>query len=89
MRRLSAYEAGANAVVGLLVSALAVQLIFPLLGWPVTPAKSGGVAVFFFTLSFVRSYALRRLFSNLSETDGPSDKLPRPSLPLTTKSEAN
>lgn len=62
-RRLSACEATANAGIGLLVSAVAVQFVFPLFGWPVTPAKSLGVAVFFFVLSWVRSYTLRRLFA--------------------------
>ena len=58
----AATEAAANAVLGFVVSVLAVQLLFPLFGWPVTPAKSAGVAALFFTLSFLRAYLLRRLF---------------------------
>ena len=62
MSRLAAYEAGANAVAGLVISAVAVHALFPLLGWPVTAAKSLGVAVVFFCLSFARSYVIRLVF---------------------------
>ena len=66
MSALSAYEALTNAAAGLLLSAVAVRLLFPLLGWPVTAPQAVGVSAFFFVLSFVRSYAIRRIFARLA-----------------------
>ena len=64
-RPMDAIEAVANAVIGLTVSALVVWLVFPLMGWPVSPGKSAGVSVLFFALSVARSYVLRRAFRAL------------------------
>lgn len=58
---MDAIEAAANALVGLIISWAAT---FFLLGY--TAAGSLAVTMMFFTLSFVRSYALRRLFRWLS-----------------------
>ena len=66
MNRLAAYEAGANAVVGLVVSTLVTYFAFPLFGWPVSPSKAFGVTLLFFVLSFARSYAIRRLFARIA-----------------------
>lgn len=62
MMRLDAAESLANAVIGLAVSVAAVWAVFPLFGWPVTGPKSIAVSALFFALSWVRAFALRRLF---------------------------
>lgn len=67
MKRLSALEAMVNAVLGLVVSMLAVKLLFPLLGWPVSMPQAAGVSAFFFVLSFLRSYLIRRAFSRFQK----------------------
>ena len=54
---MDALEAFANASVGLVVSWSATWLV---LGY--SPASSAAVTAMFFTLSFARSYAIRKLF---------------------------
>jgi hypothetical protein len=61
-KRIDGAEAIANAAAGLVVSALSVQLLWPVFGWQVTASQSGAVAVIFFCLSTVRAYVLRRIF---------------------------
>lgn len=58
-------EAIANATLGLILSVIAVQVLWPLFGWQATGAQSLAVTAIFWALSFVRSYALRRLFRRL------------------------
>ena len=55
---MDALESLANASIGLLVSWLATWLV---LGY--SASASIGVTLLFFTLSFVRSYLLRRFFA--------------------------
>lgn len=63
---MDATEAIANATIGLLVSVLAVRLLWPLFGWEATGAQSVAVTGLFWALSAARSYLLRRLFRWLS-----------------------
>lgn len=58
---LAAWEAFANAAIGLLISWAATWL---LLGY--SPAASVGVSLLFFGLSFARSYVLRRVFARMA-----------------------
>lgn len=58
---MDAYEALANALIGLLVSWAATAFV---LGY--TAAQAVGVTLMFFGLSFARSYALRKVFKWLS-----------------------
>lgn len=58
---MDAYEALANALIGLLVSWAATAFV---LGY--TPVQAVGVTLMFFGLSFGRSYLLRRVFRWLS-----------------------
>jgi hypothetical protein len=62
---LDAAEAVANAFVGLALSVAAVQLLWPLFGWPVTAGQSVAVSAIFFALSVARGYVLRRVFRRL------------------------
>lgn len=62
---LDGLEATTNAIVGLLVSIAAVQIVWPLMGWPVTVSQSAGVAALFFALSTARAFALRRIFRRI------------------------
>ena len=58
---MTALEAIANAAIGFIVSWLATLFV---LGY--SPADSASITAMFFGLSFLRSYALRRLFAWLS-----------------------
>lgn len=58
---MSALEAFANAVIGLIVSWAAT---FFVLGY--SASGSAAVTAMFFVLSFVRSYALRLIFKRLA-----------------------
>lgn len=63
---MDALEATTNAALGLIVSWLAVYFVFPLWGMSPTATQSAQVTLFFFALSWVRSYSLRRVFRWLS-----------------------
>lgn len=56
-----ALEALANAAIGFVVSWAATVFV---LGY--SPAHSIGVVAMFFTLSFARSYVLRKIFAGLA-----------------------
>ena len=58
-------EATANAVTGVVISAVAVHILWPMFGWQASGAQSLSVAAVFFLLSVARSYALRKLFRAL------------------------
>ena len=60
---MTALEAISNATIGLLVSWAATYWLLPL-WWGLTPSASAslGITAMFFGLSFVRSYAIRRVF---------------------------
>ena len=60
-------EAVTNAVAGLLISWVAVRVLWPLFGWPVSGGQAWAVTAIFFALSFARSYVLRRLFRRAEE----------------------
>ena len=64
---MSAVEAMTNAILGLLVSWLAVWIVWPLMGWPVSVTGAGGVSAFFFVLSFARAWALREIFKRFAQ----------------------
>mgnify|MGYP005864200969 CR=1 FL=1 len=65
-RRLDAMEAVANAVAGLVISAAAVQIVWPMFGWQASAEQSAAVAALFFALSTARSYVLRRIFRRIT-----------------------
>jgi hypothetical protein len=67
MIRIDALEAIANAVAGLALSVAAVQVLWPVFGWPVTAGQSVAVSAIFFALSVARGYVLRRLFRRLGK----------------------
>lgn len=63
---MTALEAFTNATLGLLVSFVAVQALWPLFGWTATVGQSASVTGLFWALSFIRSYIVRRAFKCLS-----------------------
>lgn len=65
MRCSDLIEALTNAGVGLLVSWVATFSLLPLWGLHPDAASSAGITAMFFGLSFVRSWALRKLFRSL------------------------
>lgn len=66
-RRLDRFEALANAVAGIVLSMIAVHLLWPLFGWQASHSQAAGVTAVFFALSIARSYVLRRLFRRLGQ----------------------
>ena len=62
-RKMSALEAATNVSVGLVVSVIANHLVFPLFGFHPSLAQNIAITVIYTAISFVRSYALRRLFN--------------------------
>lgn len=64
-RRASALESVLNIAIGFVVQYLGLLLVLTALGVLITPVQNIGVGVFMTGLSFVRSYALRRLFEHL------------------------
>jgi len=64
-KAMSALESGINIAVGLGIAMAANAIILPLVGFPVTLSQNAIIAAFMTVVSFVRSYALRRLFEAL------------------------
>lgn len=66
-RRMSAIESAANIAVGFGV-ALATQVaVFPLFGLHASTSEHLAITGIFTAVSFVRSYALRRVFERLRQ----------------------
>lgn len=65
MKARDATEALANALMGLVVSAAAVHVLWPVFGWHVSAPQSAAVSMIFFLLSTARAYVLRRIFRRL------------------------
>ena len=63
---MDAIEAVTNATLGLIISILAVYLLWPLFGWVATPSQSFIVTAIFWALSTIRAYAIRKLFRFIS-----------------------
>lgn len=68
--RWSAIESATNIAVGILV-AFATQLaVFPLFGLHASTEEHAAITLIFTLVSFLRSYALRRLFCRLGGARG-------------------
>jgi hypothetical protein len=65
-RTYSAFEAGANVVVGYLIGLTAQLTIFPLVGVSASLGQNLVISVFFSLVSLARSYLLRRWFNRLA-----------------------
>lgn len=61
----SLIEALANIATGMAVSFLLGMLVYPLFGFPVTPAQNLWIVIIFTTVSLLRSYLWRRWFNQL------------------------
>jgi len=66
MNWFSASEAFLNALIGLLVSWAATFYFFPFWGFEPSKIQAIEIVLFFFVISFMRSYILRRVFAWLS-----------------------
>lgn len=55
-------EAITSSTIGLVISVLAVWLVWPAFGWTASPAQSVGVTGMFWALSTVRIYLIRKVF---------------------------
>lgn len=64
-KKHSIYESIANTIIGLVVSYAVQRLIFPLYGIKISESTNLQITFIFFVVSFLRSYALRRVFNNL------------------------
>jgi len=65
-RSLSALEAATNVILGGMVAMITQALIFPVLGLQVMLWQNMMLSGVFTTVSFLRSYVLRRLFIRLN-----------------------
>lgn len=63
LRRHSALEALVNTASGFVLSVAAGFVIFPLLGWKVTPGQNLSAVTLFTFISILRSYFWRRVFN--------------------------
>ena len=59
---MSAIEALCNAIVGLAVSWLVTYYALPWWGLEPSPSAATGITLFYFTASFLRSWAIREVF---------------------------
>ena len=63
-RKASAFESAVNTVSGFLISLVLQALLMRLMNFPFTAAQNVFVVSAFTIVSFVRSYALRRIFNS-------------------------
>ena len=64
-KRDSLLETSVNIVVGVTVGFLLNILVLPLFGYNVNMADASGITLVFTTISFIRSYCMRRVFNYL------------------------
>jgi hypothetical protein len=64
-RTLSAIEAATNVIFGWMIALITQALVFPALGMQVTLWQNLTISGVFTAVSFLRGYALRRLFVRL------------------------
>lgn len=62
-RRLSLVEAATNVLVGYVLAVVAQIVVFPRLGLHPSLGENFAIGALFTVISFVRGYALRRLFA--------------------------
>jgi cation transport ATPase len=65
-KKQSAIETTVNIVVGIITSFLIQLWIYPLLNIPVTFQQNLIITAVFIVASFVRGYAIRRVFNNFA-----------------------
>ena len=66
-RRHSAMESVANVIIGYSVALVSQILIFPLFGIFLPLSSNLEIGAYFTVISLIRSYVLRRLFTNRKE----------------------
>jgi len=64
-KKASLIEALINVTVGYLVAVLANYIVLPMFGYMVNIADSFYIGIVFMAIGIIRSYLLRRLFTNL------------------------
>jgi hypothetical protein len=64
-KRKSAIESIANVIIGLIISFLIQLWIYPFLGLRVSINQNIFITFIFFIVSFIRGYAIRRIFNKL------------------------
>ena len=62
---MSAVEAGANVLIGYLVSVAANIIVLPMFDYNVTIFDSFAIGLAFTAISLLRSYVLRRVFNRI------------------------
>ncbi len=58
-------EAGANTLIGYLISVGVGQLVYPLYGYEVTIMDNMGLTAIFVAVSLTRSFVFRRFFNHI------------------------
>jgi hypothetical protein len=62
-RHISLFEAALNTASGFIISLLVGELVFPLLGWPLSHSQNLEAVSIFTVVSIARSYVWRRVFN--------------------------
>lgn len=61
----SAIESTVNVATGMAISYTLGMIVYPLFGFPVTPAQNAGIVAIFTAVSVTRCYIWRRIFNKL------------------------
>lgn len=67
-KKWSLIESTVNTIVGYLLSMLTRSLVFPLFGFDVSLRDNFIISFIFFIVSFVKNYAMRRVFNNVKKS---------------------
>lgn len=63
-KKISFIESLTQTIIGLIISILIQIILYPLLNIPVTFSQNLIITAVFFTVSIIRGYVIRRLFTN-------------------------
>lgn len=67
LKKHSLIESCTNIIVGYTINMIANFIIFPIWGWSITLKQNIEIGIVYTVISLIRSYCLRRVFTNLTE----------------------
>jgi hypothetical protein len=69
LKKHSLIESCTNIIVGYTINMIANFVIFPIWGWSITLKQNIEIGIVYTVISMIRSYCLRRVFTNLTEVN--------------------
>lgn len=69
LKKHSLIESCTNIIVGYTINMIANFIIFPIWGWSITLKQNIEIGIVYTVISLIRSYCLRRVFTNLTEVN--------------------